>query len=234
MSSSGMRTSLVLLIAMLAAAGLTIAATPYQRMADVGPKVDLDTMVPETFGEWTIDNTIVPVLVAPEVQQKLDKIYNQTLARTYVNRSGERVMLSIAYGGDQSDAMRAHRPEVCYTAQGFHIARTALDQLVTEYGVLPVKRLVAIAGRRNEPITYWMVVGEHIAHDSLSQKLAQLRYGLTGTIPDGILVRVSTIDRNNDRAFEIQDRFVKGLLDVMPSNQRLRLSGTFQGNAALQ
>ena len=30
-------------------------------------------------------------------------------------------MLTIAYGGDQRDALRSHRQEVCYRAQGFTV-----------------------------------------------------------------------------------------------------------------
>ena len=32
----------------------------------------------------------------------ISKIYNQTLTRTYVNLRNERIMLSIAYGGDRA------------------------------------------------------------------------------------------------------------------------------------
>jgi len=214
---------------MLAAAGITIAATPAKRMADMGPKVNLEKMIPESFGRWKIDRSIVPVTVAPDVQAKLDKLYNQTLARTYIDESGRRVMLSIAYGGDQSDAMRAHRPEVCYTAQGFNVVRVLVGQLVTKYGVLPVRRMVAINGARHEPITYWIVVGDQIAVDGLGQKLAQLRYGLIGTVPDGMLIRVSSIDRNDENAFYIQSEFLTRLLGAVEASVRVRIAGGLNG-----
>jgi EpsI family protein len=182
-------------------------------------------MIPESFGDWQVDRSIVPLLISPDVQAKLDKIYNQTLARTYVNSKGQRVMLSVAYGGDQSDSMRAHRPEVCYAAQGFNITQALLGELHIGQGVLPVRRLVAVHGRRNEPITYWMVVGDQIAVSGLAQKLAQLRYGLTGTVPDGMLVRVSTIDSDESRAFGIQDAFVESLLKSVGPAARIRVAG---------
>ena len=218
---------LILAAAMCVAAGLAIAATPTVKLADGGPRIDLEQLIPRSFGDWKVDPTIIPLLVSPEVQAKLDKIYNQTLARTYVNSRGDRVMLSIAYGGDQSDSMRAHRPEVCYTAQGFYVAKSAMATLVTEQGPLPVKRLVAIKDRRNEPITYWMVIGDRIAIGTVEQKLAQLRYGLTGSIPDGMLVRVSTIDPNNERAFAVQEGFVKALLQSLQPVARTRIAGRF-------
>jgi EpsI family protein len=226
MNLSDLRKPILLGLLMVAAAGLTIAATPTVRMADDDPKIDLEKVIPERFGEWQIDPSIVPVAVAADVQARLDKIYNQTLSRTYVGADGQRVMLSIAYGGDQSDAMQVHRPEVCYASQGFDVFANALGRVATDYGTLPVRRLVARSGTRNEPITYWIVVGDRVATGSLEQKLAQLRYGFTGKIPDGMLVRVSSISRDS-RAYEVQDRFVRELLSAVSAEQRARIAGTF-------
>ncbi len=213
--------------AMLLAAVLAFAAKPRAKVADQAPPIVLEELVPRQFGNWRVDETVVPVLVDPRTQAKLDEIYNQTLARTYVNADGQRIMLSIAYGGDQSDSMQVHRPEICYTAQGFQVLRQTVGQLVTDYGALPVKRLLAVQGPRNEPITYWVVVGDKATQVGMQQKLQQLKYGLTGRVPDGILVRVSSIDRNEDAAFGAQDRFLREMLAAMPEAGRLRVAGRF-------
>ena len=97
-------------------------------------------MIPASFGDWSVDKSIIPLQVDAETQAKLDKIYNQTIARTYVNSHGERIMLSVAYGGDQSDNLAVHKPEVCYYVQGFEILKIFADELITEYGTLPVKQ----------------------------------------------------------------------------------------------
>lgn len=212
---------------MLLAAVLAFAAKPRAKVADQAPPIVLEELVPRQFGNWRVDETVVPVLVDPRTQAKLDEIYNQTLARTYVNADGQRIMLSIAYGGDQSDSMQVHRPEICYTAQGFQVLRQTVGQLVTDYGALPVKRLLAVQGPRNEPITYWVVVGDKATQVGMQQKLQQLKYGLTGRVPDGILVRVSSIDRNEDAAFGAQDRFLREMLAAMPEAGRLRVAGRF-------
>jgi hypothetical protein len=104
-------------IAMLAAAGLAIAMTPTHKIADQGPKLNLETMIPKQFGEWKMDETIAPLLADPKQTALLNRIYNQTLSRTYVNTAGERVMLSIAYGGDQSDGMAVHKPQALTLTQ---------------------------------------------------------------------------------------------------------------------
>jgi len=213
-------------LAMVVASGLAMAMKPTQRIADKGPRIDLETMIPKEFGDWKVDTTIIPLQVSPDVQAKLDKIYNQTLARTYVNSRGQRVMLSIAYGGSHGEGMQTHRPEVCYPAQGFTIDKVLETKAIqTTYGDLPVKRVVASLGQRIEPITYWVVVGAIRTGFGLQMKLAQLRYNITGVIPDGMLIRVSSIDRNEIGAYDLQEKFVLGLLASLTEPNRLRMIG---------
>lgn len=216
---------LVIGVVMLAASGLAVAMKPTQRIADIGPKIDLESLIPRRFEDWTVDTTVVPVQVSPDVQAKLDKIYNQTLSRTYVNSRNERIMLSVAYGGDQSDSMQVHKPEVCYPAQGFQVISSAIGRIATDFGALPVKRLVARQGARNEPITYWIVVGDRVATKGFDHKIAQLRYGFSGKVPDGMLVRVSSIDRDEGRGYEIQASFVRSLIAGVQETDRLRVIG---------
>ncbi len=210
---------------MLAAAGMALALKPTEKVADAGPKVDLETLIPKAFGDWKIDETIVPLLVDPETQAKLDKIYNQTLTRTYVNSNGARIMLSIAYGGDQSDSMAVHKPEVCYPAQGFQILKNTEDVFSTGGGGIPVRRLVAKQGSRVEPITYWTTVGDAVAVSGMKWKLQQLKYGLTGKIPDGLLFRISSIQADDAKAYQTQDAFTHDLLKAMSPADRERIIG---------
>lgn len=216
---------LVVLSLMLLAVGLAVAAKPRSKVADFGPKVDLEHMVPMMFGDWKVDATVVPVLPSSETQALLNKLYNQTLARTYMNARGDRVMLSIAYGGDQSDSMQVHRPEVCYAAQGFQILGSATGALATRFGSLPVKRLLAQLGPRNEPITYWITVGDKATLGGFSQKLVQLSYGLTGRVPDGMLVRVSSISKDTSTAYQLQEQFVNDLVVSLDPVARTRMVG---------
>ena len=145
---------LVIGLCMFAAAGMALALKPTVRIVDSEPKLDLETLIPKAFGDWKIDETIVPLISNPEQQALIKEIYNQTLTRTYVNSNGEYIMLSIAYGGDQSDNMAVHKPEVCYPAQGFQILKNpTISSFAPGEGSIPVKRLVATQGRRIEPIT---------------------------------------------------------------------------------
>jgi len=220
-------TSIILGILMTLSGALTLALTPTNKIADLQEKIDLEIMIPLKFGDWEIDKSIIPLQVDSETQAKLDDIYNQTLSRTYVNSLGERIMLSVAYGGDQSDNLAVHKPEVCYYAQGFEIMKIFADEMLTQYGKLPIKRLMAVKGNRNEPITYWVTVGNKAVLPGLDQKLQQLRYGFTGSVPDGILVRVSSIDSDKDKAYQLQTIFIQDLLATVDVKERARLIGTF-------
>ncbi|QOY95793.1 EpsI family protein [Massilia sp. UMI-21] len=217
--------SLVLGVAMAGTSALTGALTPKARVPQAHEQFSLEQMIPQRFGDWRIDPSVVPLQPDPEQQSVLEKIYDQTLSRTYVNGQGQRVMLSIAYGGDQSKALQLHLPEVCYVAQGFQMVQEDEGGLPTRFGELPVKRLVARLHERNEPITYWITIGEHAERAGIQQKLRRLAYGLSGEIPDGMLVRVSTIQANEARAYQVQDRFVAEMLGVMAPRDRARLVG---------
>lgn len=210
---------------MLAAVGLALAITPREKIADHGPKVNLETMIPKQFGDWKMDVSLVPLQISPDVKANLDRIYNQTLARTYINTQGDRIMLSIAYGGDQSDAMQVHKPEVCYPSQGFAVEDLTMTTLDTGFHPIPVKRLVAVQNTRVEPITYWITIGDKVTSNATARKLAQLKYGLTGKIPDGLLFRVSSISDNKEKGFAEQAIFVKSLLSVLDPGNRARLIG---------
>lgn len=213
-------------IVMLLAAGLSVAMVPTQRVVGKGAATDLEAMIPKQFGEWKLDPTVMPLLINPALQAVLDKIYSQTLARTYINSRGERVMLSLAYGGDQSDSMQVHKPEVCYPAQGFQMLKQEDGNLDTGFGNLAVRRLVAQQGPRIEPITYWIRVGDTVAILSgIRWKLEQVKYGLTGKVPDGLIFRVSSISANESKAFQQQGEFVRDLLSFIDNSARSKLIG---------
>ena len=225
MSPRRIKALTVFVLAVLAFVG-AYAWTPTQHLADMRPKLDLESVFPKSFGDWAVDNRVPVQLIAPDQAEVLNKIYNQTLSRVYVNRQGERIMLSVAYGGDQSDGTRAHRPEVCYPAQGFQILSSARGTLsVTPESTVGVQQLVAKQGGRIEPITYWVTVGERVAVSGTEQKLAQLEYSMRGVIPDGMLVRVSSIDTDKANAFKLHQSFVSSLAGALNDDIRPRIIG---------
>ena len=220
----------IALVLMVLAFSAAWAMRPTLHLADKIGRLDLEQVFPKQFGEWVIDERSAPVqLVSPVLQEVIDRIYNQTLSRTYVNPQGQRIMLSVAYGGDQSDATRAHRPEVCYPAQGFQIVSSSTGAVQVAGRDVRVRRLVAKAGGRIEPITYWVITGNEVSLTGTEQKLTQMRYTLRGVIPDGMLVRVSSIDGNYEPAYALQAKFIDGLTSALPTAYRDRVIGSAPG-----
>jgi EpsI family protein len=221
-----LRRSAVVAVLMGAAAFVAAAWTPRHYLADDKPKIVLEQLFPKEFGEWWIDPSVIPVQPAPDLQKIIDATYDQTLARTYRNARGERVMLSVAYGRNQHEGMNTHRPEVCYPAQGLPIVRAG-TQAALAYGstTIPVTRLVAATGARNEPITYWVIVGDRNTAFGRAHKLTTLSYGLKGQIPDGLLLRFSSIDADDNQAFGIQQQFIEELLAGMTPANRVVVLG---------
>jgi EpsI family protein len=212
--------------ASLGAATAAQALRPSKRAADLLEPIKLEIQIPKEFSSWQIDPSIVPVVPNPEVQAKLESIYNQTLARTYVNDAGERVMLSIAYGSDQgTDATAAHRPEFCYTSQGFKVGESREVRQVLSDRSLMVRQLVARFQGRTEPITYWVTLNDTAVLPGIERKLNQIRMGLSGLIPDGLLFRVSTIGDDIPAGFAIQATFLAGLARSMPTSTANRYFG---------
>lgn len=85
--------------------------------------------------------------------------------------------------------------------------------------------MVAIQGSRVEPITYWIRVGDTVVRGALEQNMARIKYGLTGKVPDGLLVRVSSISNNAQNAYHIQQAFITAMLSALPLTDRDQLIG---------
>lgn len=199
---------------------------PTDRLAERKARIELAQQVPEAFGDWQIDRNIRPVVPDPGLQAMLDVLYSQTLARTYVNKTGQRVMLSIAYGSDQgSEATAVHRPEFCYSAQGFRVQTLAKEQVNIAGTSVPVARVVARLGQRVEPISYWVTLDETATLPGFGRKLQQIRFGLSGQIPDGMLVRVSTISNSTEESFALQQRFLEQMHAAVPAAVKNRYFG---------
>ena len=218
--------NLILLVLMLAASGLALALRPTQKIAEQGPPMELEKIIPHTFGDWRQEQQSSTQIVDPQQQEMIDKIYTQTLSRIYVNSQGYRIMLALAYGDDQRDAMQTHYPEVCYPAQGFTLKDKQRGILATTSGSIPVTRILTNLGQRHEPVTYWTTVGNHVVGSSLQKKLAEMSYGLNGKIPDGMLIRVSSIDAEALNAYKMQALFADQMLNALAPMHRQRLNGS--------
>lgn len=213
------------MVLMAGSSALAWALTPTLHMADQAGEIRLDAAVPVAFGDWTLLPSASASMVDAGQQQTLERIYDQTLTRVYINRARYMIMLSIAYGRDQSDGFGLHQPEVCYPAQGFELLGSRFDSIPVGRQILPAKRLNTALGSRIEPLTYWTVIGEDNYQGGLQKKLRQIVYGFSGKIADGMLVRISSIDPQTEAAYAAQSAFAEALVSALPESLKTRFTG---------
>lgn len=184
----------------------------------------LEATVPTEFGEWTTLPES-PRIIDPATAVKLREIYQETLSRTYVDKGGHTIMLSLARSGNQIGIQQAHLPEICYPAQGFTVSPPAKGELMTSFDPIPVNRLTTRMGARYEPVTYWLTMGDQVVRTQWDKRIVQIRGILTGETPDGLLFRVSSIDRDSEGAFARQQQFVAAMMEAVSPDARRKLSG---------
>lgn len=213
---------LVISIIMLVALIASIVLKPAHLMADDRNAVEIDKIIPKSFGNWTSSDAVENQIVNPVQEATIKKIYAQTLSRVYKSND-QVIMLTIAYGKNQSDSTEVHRPDVCYPAQGFRVYDKRSDILETRFGNLKFERLMANNNQRLEPVTYWTVIGNKIVSGGFQTKLTKIEYGLKNQIPDGLLFRVSSVidsESRKEKAYQLQDQFLIGLLSSMNKADR--------------
>ena len=152
MSGAPMK-NLLIGLALFAAAIAAVMLKPAQLVAEPGPRIDLETLIPKQFEDWHLDESLMPLQASPDQEAALKEIYSQILTRSYVNSSGQRIMLSVVYGDGIDRQLDVHRPEYCYAAQGFEVSQYTDQIIQTLFGSLSVRRLVASKGQRIEPIS---------------------------------------------------------------------------------
>jgi EpsI family protein len=191
--------------------------------ADGTAPINLDSLFPSRFGRWRLDTAAAAFVRAPDPLTQA--LYQQLLERTYIDAQGWRVMLSAAYGREQAGGLEMHWPEVCYRYGGFGVRGRHLADLGTPDAPAPVTRLIAELPGRPEPVTYWAVLGGVRAPDGNTFRLRRLNHAVRREVADGLLVRLSSIDYDAERAFAIQAEFVKELLAAVSPADRARITG---------
>jgi EpsI family protein len=219
-------------IAILSSAVLAEVLAPRELMARTSASLDLENVIPEQFGIWRLASGIAPVTPAdPEGYVQADpysRIYSQEVGRAYTDGHGNIVMLMVAYGPVQNFRLKAHRPEMCYTAAGFRVSGKTNAEMRYRNDAPPLKMARVIAEResRFEPISYWMRVGNDITTGVVDRQIIRLKYGLRGIIPDGALMRVSTIGLSEEASYKLQEQFIRDLLGAVAPQDLKFFTGT--------
>lgn len=189
----------------------------------------LEALVPKTLGSWSFE--AASGLVLPPQDQLRDKIYSQLLTRVYSRADGASVMLLIAYSGAQDGTIQIHRPEVCYPASGYRLVEIDAHSIPLNDRVrLPSRYIVAESDVRREQIVYWTRLGSHFPTKWSEQKTAVIEENLAGVIPDGVLVRISSIAAGN--AMAVFDGFARDLYNAVGNHMKQVLVGRVLGGDA--
>ena len=212
---------------MLGCLGIAAWLKPTRLWSDKVGIPDLEKIVPRQFGDWLELPNGTASVVDPQQAEALRNIYTVTLGRAYMNtKTGRQIMLSIAYGKDQNRDTQMHPPEACYRSQGFRVDRLTPETVKTKYVDLPAMRMESVMGLRQEPVTYWMRVGDRLTRGSLDRNLVRMRFAAKGYIADGLLFRVSEVTRAAPAdAYRVQDEFIDNLFASMPPGDRDDLIG---------
>jgi len=199
---------------------------PRKYWADVIGDPHYETLIPRQFGAWQELPHANRVVVNPVQEENLMRLYSETFARTFVHKpTGRLIMLSIAYGRDQSNDTQLHTPEACYPSQGFKVENRTEHSVRSDFGPIESVQLMTTMGpQRTEPLTFFVRVGDGVARGSRDRNLARIRMALQGYRVDGMLFRVSEVTKR-DNAFALQDLFIHDLLNAVGPEGRRRIIG---------
>ncbi|MBC7755469.1 MAG: EpsI family protein [Bdellovibrio sp.] len=187
-----------------------------------------EQIVPKQFGDWAeVADADGGVIVDPEQQEAVNNLYTQVVSRVYVQKTtGRRIMLSLAYGDNQTFSKQLHRPEACYSSQGFKIENLHEQKLQLAGHPLVVNRMTGVIGQRIEQVTYWIRIGDKIiSGPATALNKARMAMGLKGYVADGLLFRVSEVAGDAQLSYEVQDQFIQDFLKVLSPAQQLMLIG---------
>ena len=194
-----------------ATALLAAAAAPRSSAAVAADSgASLETMLPKTIGQWTAA-PFADVLI-PRAEKAEEKSYDEVVTRYYDSHSAPPVMLLIAYGKAQLGGTELHRPEACYPVAGFKLRRRPDVTLRVPGADIDARSMTAEASDRVEQLLYWTRVGAEFPTSSVEQRWSAVRQSFAGSIPDGVLVRLSALALQPAVGMEVLKKFAVELL----------------------
>lgn len=217
------RRKVILGLSLAAASGIAQARLP----VPVSPRIKEDrftAMIPKKVGDYSFDTE--SGLVLPPSDALSDRLYDNLVTRTYTNPAGQVVMLLVAYNNKQDGVLQIHRPEICYPAGGYTL--TSVDPItvpLTASSQLPSQVFGANSEARNEVVLYWTRVGDEFPRRWLEQRWAVAEANLRGIVPDGVLVRVSTLGNDFSRTTPVLTDFIRDMYRASGEQMRGLLFG---------
>jgi len=224
--------SVAIAAAMVVTSCAAFVLTPRERVSL--HSVELEEIIPKRFGDWAQESGSV-AQVSPEIEESAETgtsrpAYDQVLMRTYRRRSdGAEIMLTLAYGRQQRQEFKVHRPELCYYSQGYDVSSAGRQQI--DLGTarhIEAQSLLARNRWRIEYVTYWIRIGDQVSINPWRSRLIIAQEGFAGRVPDGILVRASSLmqtDADAAQARGVQRRFLSDFYAALSGSAKRVVAG---------
>jgi len=110
----------------------------------------------------------------------------------------------------------AHLAAIAFVAHGDVEAMYRTNLLGTRH----LLQALTTLPQRPEAVTYWIVLGGEAIADGNTFRLRRLANAVRRTSADGLLVRVSSLDLNAERAYALQTSFLSDMVQAMSATDR--------------
>jgi EpsI family protein len=205
------------------ASAVAFARQP-QIASPVVEKKLFETWIPSEFGQWKTLSESGVVLPPPDALS--DRLYDNLVTRVFASAEGAPVMMLLAYNNAQDGVLQVHRPEVCYPVGGYQLTETTQFDLATKHGPIPANFFTATGPDRVEQVVYFTRMGDAFPRSWLEQRVAVMKANLGGDIPDGVLLRVSSLGPDTQIAVDALTDFTSEFIDSCDPKLRRLLIGT--------
>lgn len=175
----------------------------------------LGAMLPPAVPGWQErKSNMVQMSLTPDGvdrSQAVAATYDDTAMTSYSDDQGHVVMVALAYGRSQRQEGKIHRPELCYSAQGFTVKSSASVALplAADAASVRIQRLDTQGRNHREIVSYWIRIGDLFSTSAFETRTHIMKVGLQGDIPDGILFRVSQVVPKDLSASELEAAFAR-------------------------
>lgn len=220
------KASILLGILMCTVSVLAYTAKPTKLLANFAEREPLVKEMSVQIHGWREQLADTAFVVDPTQLEVLNYLYSETFSANYSDSANSSIMLSIAYGKDQSDGRDVHKPDLCYPAQGFAVIEARDVQVaLDDRRSIVVRYMKTQKGQRIEPLIYWTTAGNYLYQNKLEKKLVAFKYSTHNLIPDGMVVRVSMLQKAPEADLNTLVAFVKDWYTSLPEAQRGRFFG---------
>jgi len=210
------RRSILIGVGLAASGAISFFAAPKATARPISQS-NFRSAIPKNVGRW-VSRSTQEIVLPP--QDDSNKLYENQETRIYEGQGLPSVMFLVAFSSIQQNDVHVHRPEVCYPAGGFPIisnARTRISYLGKEF---QARELVADRGGLKERIIYWTRVGTSFPTTWREQRITMALANLEGSVPDGVLFRVSALEDPGTNISEALRIFIQTFLNSLSPSFR--------------